>query len=241
MKIPRFYINSPLSVNDSIDLPKEIHRHAIQVLRLNRGEVLILFNGTGGEYIAEIQYADKRKSQVTIQSFHDINRESNLTTRLVLSLIKPDKMDFAIQKAVELGVNSIQPISSDRSVVHIKQNQIEKKLTRWKNIIISACEQSGRTAIPTIAAPITLSDYLASETANQQIIMHPEATQTISDIHLHDEIDLLVGPEGGFTDNEVALCKQHNIQTIRFGARTLRAETAAIAGLSLLQSYSNNL
>ena len=150
-------------------------------------------------------------------------------------------MDFAIQKAVELGVNSIQPISSDRSVVHIKQNQVKKKLTRWKNIIISACEQSGRTVIPTIVAPITLSDYLASETANQQIIMHPEATQTISDIHLHDEIDLLVGPEGGFTNNEINLCKQYHVQAIRFGARILRAETATIVGLSLLQSYSNKL
>jgi 16S rRNA (uracil1498-N3)-methyltransferase len=240
MRVPRFYIEESLAVDDIIALPSLIHRHAIQVLRLNVGESLILFNGQGGEYYCQIQLAEKRKSSVLIQSFNDISRESRVSITLVQSLIKPEKMDFCIQKSVELGVTAIQPIIAERTVVRIKSQQLDKKIKRWEGIITAACEQSGRTKIPTIHAPIPLAQWLENPSDTQRIMMLPEATDTLPQITLKDSIELLVGPEGGFTDQEVALCR-NTTQAIQFGSRILRAETAAIAGLSLLQAYSGNL
>ncbi len=241
MKIPRFYTEQTLEVRKVIKLPKEIHRHAIQVLRLKAEAALILFNGQGGEYLCQICHIEKRQSQVKVIKFNDINRESTTFTTLALSLIKPEKMDYAIQKSVELGVNNIQPIISERSIIRIKANQIEKKILRWKNIIIAACEQSGRTAIPTIQAPISLETHISQAAKVQRIVMLPKAKHPLSELNLENSIELFIGPEGGFTDQEIILCKKNNIQAIQFGTRILRAETAAIAGLSLLQAYSGNL
>ena len=241
MRIPRFYTTTPLVIGTTIDSPTEVHRHAIQVLRLKVGESLILFDGKEGEYLCQIQTVEKRKSRILVQSFNDICRESSLDITLVQSLIKPEKMDFCIQKSVELGVTVIQPIIADRTVVRIKANQLDKKMQRWENIIIAACEQSGRTSIPVIHPPLPLISWLEKSVTSQRFMMLPNAEKSLSDVPLQESIELLVGSEGGFTDDEEALCLSHNIQTIHFGSRILRAETAAIAGLSLLQAYSGNL
>jgi len=243
MKIPRFYIAEPLQVHQKIPLPVTIHRHAIQVLRLQQGSSLILFNGQGGEYECQIQMAEKRQSQVIVQRFNDVNRESSLNITLLQSLIKADKMDFCIQKSVELGVNAIQPLITERSVVRIRAAQLHKKMQRWQGIISAACEQSGRTLIPAIYTPISLSTYLqkSSTAKTQRFMMLPEASKKLSTNMAKIDTELLVGPEGGFTDNEVNLCAEHNVEAIQFGSRILRAETAAIAGLSVLQAYSGDL
>lgn len=242
MRIPRFYIDTNLSVGSSIELPSIIHRHAIQVLRLKAADPLILFNGKGGEYLCQIQTAEKRTSKAIIREFDSISRESSVSLTLAQSLIKPEKMDFCIQKSVELGVTIIQPIISKRTVVRIKPNQLEKKLQRWQSIIIAACEQSGRTKIPLIKPPITLEAWLNTTTDALRIMMLPEATLSLSDVFKKDQsIELLVGPEGGFTESEARLSLISNIKNISFGARILRAETAAIAGVSLLQAHSGNL
>jgi len=242
MRIPRFYTTESLVVDTIIDSPNEIHRHAIQVLRLKVGASLILFNGQGGEYSCQIQTAEKRKSSILIQSFNEVSRESSLDITLAQSLIKPEKMDFCIQKSVELGVSTIQPIIADRTVVRIKPNQLNKRLLRWQGIITAACEQSGRTHVPSIHAPIPLTDWLKVATNSQRLMMLPEATENLSTIFKEEKSTaLLVGPEGGFTEKEITLCQNNNIQSINFGSRILRAETAAIAGLSLLQAYSGNL
>lgn len=242
MRIPRFYTTESLVVNTVIDSPSEIHRHAIQVLRLNVGEPLTLFNGQGGEYLCQIQSAEKRHSSILIQSFDPISRESSTPITLVQSLIKPEKMDICIQKSVELGVAVIQPIITDRTVVRIKANQLDKRMQRWKNIIIAACEQSGRNHIPIIHPPITLATWLNNTSPAQRLMMLPEAEHNLSQVlDKKQSVELLVGPEGGFTDNEITLCQNNNIKAINFGSRILRAETAALAGIALLQAYSGNL
>ena len=238
MKIPRFYQPTEIHIGEKLDLSPENHRHAIQVLRLNVNDEIVIFNAEGGEYLATIILVEKRKSNILIKSYIDANRESPLEITLALATIKPDKMDFAIQKAVELGVTAIQPIYTKRSVIKIKENRLDKKIKHWQGIITAACEQSGRTTLPTICKPINLEKYLSDSTEGMCITMLPNAKQKITDLAnpgITTGVTLLVGPEGGFTDDEEQLMADYSLTAVTFGKRILRAETAAIAGITTLQ------
>ncbi len=242
MRIPRYFIDQELEVNQSLSLPEALHRHAIQVLRGKLGDLLILFNGQGGEYLATFSEVEKRKSTVSITSYDPIDRESLLDTRLVLALIKSDKFDFALQKAVEMGVSSIQPVIAARSVMNLKANRLDKKMQHWQGVIYSACEQSGRTRIPELLPTISFSEYLVADNGRMNLAMLPEATQYLSELATPTQpISLLVGPEGGFHDDEVTLMEEQKVQTVKFGPRILRAETAVIAGLALCQNHWGDL
>ena len=242
MRIPRYFIDQELVVNQSLSLPEELHRHAIQVLRGKLGDLLILFNGQGGEYLATFSEVEKRKSTVLITSFDPIDRESPLDIRLVLALIKSDKFDFALQKAVEMGVSSIQPVIAARSVMNLKANRLDKKMQHWQGVINSASEQSGRTRIPELLPIISFSDYLIQDDERMNLAMLPEATQYLSELKTPEQpVSLLVGPEGGFHDDEVTLMNEQQVQTVKFGQRILRAETAVIAGLALCQNQWGDL
>ncbi len=244
MKIPRFYQDEDISQvfeeGGELALSVKNHRHAIQVLRLKVEEKLIIFDGKGGEYLAYIKAFDKRKSSVQLVSFIDSSRESTLTTTLNLAMIKPDKMDFAIQKSVELGINIIQPIYCERSVIKIKANRLQKKMEHWQGIIIAACEQSGRTKIPEINDPVTLAECLQKDSIsnNLGIVMLPTVKtelKNLNDCEQHQTASLYIGPEGGFTDIEEQQMLESNINGICFGPRILRAETAVIAGITAIQ------
>ncbi len=242
MRIPRFYQSSPMAIGEELELSPENHRHAIQVLRLKAGQPLILFNGNNGEYLAKIVLADKRESKVLVESFDAINRESPLMISLILAMIKPDKMDFAIQKAVEIGVSAIQPIYTQRSVIKIKENRLDKKMMHWKGVIIAACEQSGRTAIPELFEPLALDTYLKDGQADICIAMllgnHPKIRELKG---INNKFSLLIGPEGGFTDEEEQSMINANTFPVSFGSRILRAETAVIAGLTACQQSWGDL
>lgn len=234
MKLSRFYQANSITVSEDLELSTENHRHAIQVLRLKINETLILFNNEGGEYQATLTHIDKRKSRVRIDSFSPVNRESPLHITLALATIKPDKMDFAIQKAVELGVSVIQPIITNRSVIKIKR--LEKKMQHWQGVIVAACEQSGRTVIPQLNEPLIFDKYVEKVTGIC-ITMLPNASQKITDLisDKNNSVTLFIGPEGGFTDEEEEKMAQHSFQAINFGPRILRAETAVIAGITACQ------
>lgn len=244
MKISRFYQDCGLTFNDEIELSPANHRHAIQVLRLKPEEPLIIFNGKGGEYLARLVYTDKRKSRILLESFNEISRESSLQTTLVLATIKPDKMDFAIQKAVELGISIIQPMYTKRSVIKIKANRLDKKMHHWLGVIIAACEQSGRTALPELREPQTIERCLSEYSNKSSIAMlpgsHPKITQ-IQGIDASRGISLFIGPEGGFTSEEEQMMLDGKLSAVSFGSRILRAETAAVAGLTACQQRWGDL
>ncbi|MCF6191113.1 MAG: 16S rRNA (uracil(1498)-N(3))-methyltransferase [Cocleimonas sp.] len=244
MKTSRFFQQCDMCIGEELALSAENHRHAIQVLRLKNNQNLIIFNGVGGEYQAKLILADKRKSRVLIESFDSIARESPLIITLVLATIKPDKMDFAIQKAVELGVTKIQPVYTKRSVIKIKENRLEKKIHHWQGVIIAACEQSGRTAIPELHEPINLDQFLYSVSGEMCIAMlpgdHPKIN-TLKDIEGKQGVMLLVGPEGGFTNEEEQIMMEKGVAPISFGSRILRAETAVVAGLTACQQRWGDL
>ncbi len=243
MRIPRFYIDQPLKVGLKLELPTVIHRHAIQVLRLKTNERLILFNGKGGEYLATLCFVNKRRSSATLLSFDNVNRESPLHTTLALAMIKQDKMDFAIQKAVEMGVQQIQPIDTQRSVIKLKNKRLEKKLVHWQGIIKAACEQSGRTLVPTLLLPMALELWLQTPNTTLRLAMLPGEYPSISTLPSPEEqkITLIVGPEGGFSNQEVDLLISSQVKAIQFGPRILRAETAVIAGIALCQQQWGDL
>ena len=242
MRIPRYFIQQPLEINQTIVLPDELHRHAVQVLRGKPGEPIILFNGQGGEYHAVFTEVDKRKSSVVITNFINTDRESPLDLRLVMALIKPDKFDFTLQKAVEMGVSSIQPFVAARSVLNVKGNRLDKKMQHWQGVINSACEQSSRTIVPELLPLLSFQDYLLQSTQRLNLSMLPEADHTLTELARPTRpVSLIVGPEGGFHEDEVIQMKLHQFQAIRFGPRILRAETAAIAGLALCQNQWGDL
>jgi len=246
MRIPRFYQESEWQIGETAELTKETHRHAAQVLRLKNGEPMILFNGQGGEYKAAITTSDKRKTEVLIKAYDRINRESPLMTTLALAMIKQDRMDFAIQKAVELGVNHIQPLYAERSVIKLKSQRLEKKLQHWRGVIVAACEQSGRTIIPEITIPVSLSEFMRQQQTDNDvsIAMLPGATTKLGDLKLTrqpEALTLYIGPEGGFTNDEERLMKANSVKAVNFGKRILRAETAAIAGLTACQQQWGDL
>jgi len=223
-----------MNAGEELELSPENHRHAVQVLRLKKDEPLIMFNGEGGEYFARLTLVDKRKSKALIESHHPVDRESPLNLCLAMAMIKQDKMDFAIQKAVELGVHSIQPLYTQRSVVKIRSNRLEKKMQHWRGIIIAACEQSGRTMIPLLSPPMELDKHLI-ESKYQGITLLPGDHPKLGALkrpNLEDGVALYIGPEGGFTDKEEELMKKHNLIAINMGSRILRAETAAVAGIT---------
>ena len=242
MQIPRFFQSSALSVGEEVLLSASVHRHAIQVLRLKENAPLVLFNGDGGEFSGRISAIKKRESWAVIDAFHDVSRESGLQTHLFLSLIKPDKMDYAIQKAVEAGVTTIQPMITERSVIRIKASRLEKKMRHWQGIIVAACEQSGRTEVPGIFQPVPLSSCLPKSAHNPRLVMLPGEYPSINQLACHDgSVDLLVGPEGGFTESEVQLLLDSGVQGVSFGPRILRAETAVLAGLVAIQQAWGDL
>ncbi len=238
MRISRFYQETNIQVGDELDLSVVNHRHAVQVLRLKIGDSLILFNGRGGEYEAKIIATDKRKSKVLIESYDRINRESTLEITLAIANIKSDKMDFAIQKAIELGVTTIQPMYTQRSVIRLKSNRIEKKMQHWQGVLVAACEQSGRTVIPKLNEPCGLEEVLGSCLQGVCIAMLPKASTKINDLKLENDnkkITLLIGPEGGFSPEEERMMIANSVQSVNFGKRILRAETAVVAGITACQ------
>ncbi|MDX9987692.1 16S rRNA (uracil(1498)-N(3))-methyltransferase [Thiothrix unzii] len=243
MRVPRFYVPQSFAVGQEFTLPNTTFRHAVQVLRLGVGEQLILFNGEGGEYFAQISNVSKRSASVQIDSFSAIDTESPAHLTLVQAVIKPDKMDFSLQKAVELGVNTIQPLITQRSVVRIGKEQVDKKLQHWEGIVVAACEQSGRTRMPNVQAPLTLERWLETPFVGTRIILAPGDFPRINALSadLPTPIALLIGPEGGFTDEEVETCVQAGVMPVSLGPRILRAETASSAALALLQHRFGDL
>ncbi|MBX2808046.1 MAG: 16S rRNA (uracil(1498)-N(3))-methyltransferase [Cellvibrionaceae bacterium] len=245
MRIPRIYTPQTLSSNSEITLENAAAHHLATVLRTKPGRPLVLFNGLGGEYDATLIRADKKQVSVAVASYRDKNTESALTLELGVCLIKNDRFDWLLQKATELGVNKITPLTCDFSDVKLPAERIAKKQQHWQHIIINACEQSGRTALATINTPTTLTHWLQHNRADDKRVLHPGATQALGHAAAHSHppasIALLVGPEGGFSEKEIAQAQNHHFTPISLGPRILRAETAPLAAVSILQHCYGDL
>jgi 16S rRNA (uracil1498-N3)-methyltransferase len=195
-----------------------------------------LFNGEGGEFSATLVNENAKAARVTINSFNDINRESPLKVCLLQGISRGEHMDTTIQKATELGVAEIIPVLCERST-GLKKDRTGKKLERWHQIAISACEQSGRNILPVIRQVMTLADAINSVTAGTKLVLDPTAATGINDIgHDNDSVCIIAGPEGGLTEQEISASCNAGYYNLKFGPRVLRTETAAPAFISAIQT-----
>ena len=237
MPTPRFYCPCDLVSGQHMPLPEMAAHHASRVLRLQPGDGVALFNGAGGQFEARISTLDRRGVTVLIGAWQAIECESPLAIVLAQALSSGEKMDFTLQKAVELGAAEIQPLTSGRSVVRLSGERAQKRVEHWQHIVIAACEQCGRNRVPVVRQIMPLLTWLSEKQGpGLRLMMSPEAALSLRDLPRPDgPVTLMAGPEGGFTDEEMAAAQACGFTSIRLGARILRTETAALAGLSAIQ------
>ena len=240
MRIPRVFIDIPLDIGTHITLPIEAHRHIINVLRLKEGHSVILFNGLGSEFLSQIVSIEKKQSSVKVLEENSTPTSSPLKIELALSLIKNDKFDFALQKSVELGIDSISPIVANRSTIKVDSKREQNRRNHWMGIIQNACEQSGRTTIPQLNPICSIDDWLTLSDS-PVLLFEPTASATLQSLSPMKKVRVIIGPEGGFTDKELELMNHSNIHMLKLGPRVLRAETAAITAVSALQLLMGDL
>lgn len=241
---PRFYHADDIFIGQTIELNLAAGHHASRVLRLKIGDSVIVFNGRGGEFQAHIKNIRKTSTTLIVDRFDDTERESPLIITLIQALCANDRMDWIIQKSVELGITRIQPIITTRSIVRLSEERAAKRLEHWQKIIISACEQCGRNRIPVIALPHSLIDWLSareSDTLQQRYFMlsinGSHSLKNFPPPPADTQLTLAVGPEGGWTADEDIILQQAGFTTLRAGRRIMRTETAALATIAALQAY----
>lgn len=244
MQAARFYIDAPLASNTRIELPVDVAHHAVRVLRLHDDGPIVLFNGTGGEWRARLSIEGKR-AVAAIEAFDSVERESALPITLVQSWIATDKLDWVIEKSVELGVHSIVLAPAQRSVVRITGDRLAKRLERLRDLIIAACAQCGRNRVPPIAASSTFQGALRSglDGSATGVLLEPSASNQTpwSRAELvNRRITLAIGPEGGFDSEELSLAADAGYRAYRLGPRVLRTETAGLAALAALQAIAGD-
>lgn len=241
MKFPRLFQNRPLQISDHIDLdPNACHRLSA-VLRLETDKQIILFNGDGFEYLSRITVMKRNRINVTVLEKSEKNLESILEIHLGQAISKGEKMDFVIQKSTELGVNKITPLFSERSVVHLKQDRLEKKTEHWQKIAIHAAEQCGRTVVPKIEHPIPLEDWVFNRDEKIRLGLDPLSPNGLNSLSILGPIALLIGPEGGLTEEELLYATHRGFQTMSLGPRILRTETAALVAITALQCKAGDM
>ncbi len=242
MRTIRIYQPGHFNLGQTLTLSEAAAQHVGVVLRLTIGAKITLFGGDNFEYQAFIISIHKKKIDVCIKTVHQANRESFRAIHLAQSIAKGDKMEWIIQKAVELGVTRITPLVTERTNVRLSHERLEKKRHQWQAICISACEQSGRNHIPVIDNHCSLQHFLEMTSAAHKWMLSPQAEHTWpQQIDNEKELVLVVGPEGGFTEQELNFAADHDVQGMRLGPRVLRTETAAITGISILQKLYGDL
>lgn len=239
MRIPRIHVDYALRPGSEVLLPDQAGEHVARVLRLERGAPLILFNGDGYEFDAALASLAKHAVTAEIGSVRDADRESRLPLTLAQAIARGEKMDWVLQKATELGVARIVPVMTDRTEVKLDAERAERRLAHWRGVITGACEQSGRNRLPELEAPQALDRWLETlgDRSALRLALLPEGDVTLRQfIQMENGAILAVGPEGGFTANDVALLRQAGFAGLRLGPRILRTETAGIAALAALQA-----
>ena len=247
--MPRIYGSDPLSSGQSLTLPREASRH-IQVLRLQPGSVITLFDGRGGEYDAVITAMGRQAVDVTIGNHHPVEREAAAPVHLAVCMPANERMDWLVEKATELGVMHITPLMGQRSVVRLTGERAEKRRAHWEAIAVGACEQCGRNRVPLIDTPLDLAHWLrgrqhtqgadseASKPRRVILSLASPASQEAPPATPSGHTCVLIGPEGGFTPEEEQLAMTHGFSPYRLGSRVLRTETAAIAAIYLFSQLN---
>ena len=239
MSVPRFYCPPPLPLSTNAELPPEAAHHASRVLRLRVGDAVQIFDGLGNALDATIHAINGKHVLLgNLQTVLDTS-SSNLRIHLAQAMCSSEKMDWVIQKATELGASSIQPVQTQRSVTKLSETRAEKRSAHWQGVAVAACEQSGRNTLPVTQAPLELDTWLEEQRSSNHMkfILLPEGSRALHEqAAVGQDIVLLIGPEGGFTNDEALRAQHAGFVPIRLGSRVLRTETAAITGIAALQT-----
>ena len=235
--MPRFYVDFALSPDSVVELPDNVVRH-LNVLRVKNTEEIVLFNGNGKAYPALPEVLEKRRASVRIVREESTDNESPLNITLVQAVSAAERMDFTLQKSVELGVAEIRPVISERCVVRLSGERAEKRVARWQEIVVSACEQSGRNIVPKVLPLTTYAQslqQLPQETT--KLLMSLNRAQKLSDVQPQSgKVVFMVGPEGGWTEKEEQQAFDAGFQSVTLGKRVLRTETASLAAIAAMQT-----
>lgn len=235
MRLSRLYTPAALQIGKTLELDDDNAHYARSVLRLKNDAPIILFNGQGGEYLGKILEVSRKSVRVSIEQFINRSVESNLKICIGLGISRGDKMDFSVQKSVELGATSITPLITERCVVQFKDEKKSQRYEHWQKIVQHAAEQSGRTVLPEFSQISTLTEWV-SQQSGLKVFLDPHAERNLAQLTPENNlVTLLTGPEGGFSNQEREFAKAVGFIPVRLGARILRTETASLAALSAVQ------
>lgn len=235
MRIPRIFTRQTLEPETTVELESGPSQHLSRVLRMQEGSELVLFDGRGGEYPSVISSLGKKQVTVATGAHRQLERESPLRVHLGIAVSRGERMDWVVQKATELGVARITPLFSERTEVKLKGDRAEKKVAHWQQIATSACEQCGRNQVPEVAPLRSLQSWLTEVQGDLKLVLHHRA-DVQDDTATPQSLVLLVGPEGGLSESEIAAAEHQGFQSLRLGDRVLRTETAPLAALAILQA-----
>ena len=236
MSLPRIHCDQRLGPGAQFALAPEAAQHVGRALRLKTGDAITVFDGRGGEYEAAIQRIDKDRVEVKVGAFRDVDAEPRLRIGLIQGLPEADKMDWIIQKSVELGVGWIQPVVCDRSVVRLSGERAARREAHWRRVAVAACEQSGRNRIPEVRPTLGFQSWIAVPATAPRWVLSPSGDPVASKSPADQELELLVGPEGGLSERELELALQQGCEAVALGTRILRAETAPLAALAAIHA-----
>jgi len=235
MRISRLYVDQPLAIQDTIQLNEESAHYLRSVLRIKKNHLVILFNGQGGEYQGKVSEVSRKSVLINLLSFNDNSIESPLNITLGIGISRGERMEFAIQKSVELGVHKISPLLTEHCSVKINADKKQKKIDHWQKISQNAAEQCGRTAIPLVSSIDSFQRWVINQ-SGLKVFLDPFSDTALSQLQPNDkQVTLLAGPEGGFSEQEREIAKAAGFIPIRLGPRVLRTETSALAALTAVQ------
>lgn len=240
-KMPRLHVPTELRVGATVTLPEGPARHVTRVLRMGEGAALILFDGAGQEAGVRLAEVGRKQTTATVESVWPGGAESPLAVHLGQAISKGDRMDYAIQKAVELGVAAITPLYTERGDVRLKGDREEKKLAHWQAVAASACEQSGRAVVPPVYPPQGLEEWLAERQEPLRLMLHLATGNGFAQSSWPASAALLIGPEGGLSETDIAAATASGFTPLTLGPRVLRTETAPVVALTLLQHHFGDL
>lgn len=240
-KMPRVYVPAAFIAGSDIALPDGPARHITRVLRMGEGAPLVLFDGQGLEAGVRLADVSRKQTLARVEAVWSGSGESPLSVHLGQAISKGDRMDYAIQKAVELGVAEITPLYTERGDVRLKGDREDKKLAHWQAVAASACEQSGRAVVPQVHSPIPLSAWLDARQESLRLMLHLATGNAFDRQDRPTSVALLIGPEGGLSEADLDAAQTADFTPLTLGPRVLRTETAPVVALSLLQHYFGDL
>ena len=241
MRTIRCHVDAPLSVGATATLSETASGHVVRVLRLGVGDAVVLFNGDGHDYDARLVAVGKRGAEAEVLGARRLANESPLVITLAQGVARGEKMDLVLQKGTELGVAAFAAINTERTEVKLDAERSAKRMAHWQGVLVAACEQSGRARVPALAPPVALAQWAGGPHAGLKLMLDPEGELTLAALPATDTVTLVVGPEGGLSERDLATLRAAGFKGLRLGPRILRTETAGLAAIAALQSRLGDL